>query len=121
MAADHAPPKAAEHAGLTLNKGQKWNADDHTEASIGRMDALLAPLPADVAAYHALGEALQAETQTLIRGCTMTGADHDQLHVVLEKLLPQVAALRTGVVLADLKAGRSDLMALLAAYHRHFE
>ena len=119
MTADN--PVPAHGAALTLNKGKRWTADDHTDAAALRIDALLVTTPADVPAFHALGKALQDEVQQLISGCTMSGPDHDQLHVFLEALLPKVSHLRESVVAADLQTTHAHLVALMKDYHLHFE
>jgi len=81
---------------LELDDGHKWKVDDHTRSVFAEMKEIF--LGAD---HRSLGEEglkktgadLQAKLHELIRGCTMTGAAHDQLHVYLTGYMPAVATL----------------------------
>ncbi len=102
-----------------------WRADDHTHAAIAAMEKVLAdrvpPLTAtDPAPFTALGTALQDEIDALIRGCTMTGPDHDQLHVWLDELLPLVRTLREEGSLDARRAALGSLRQHLGRFHEWF-
>lgn len=128
---DHAEKKAAGHAahaaagGLTLklDDGKKWKMDDHTRAALGTIEARLAKGPAtdDIAGYKALGAELDGEIQNLVRGCTMTGPAHDQLHVWLTRFIPAVGALGEAADLGAAKGKRVEITTLVAAARQHFE
>lgn len=130
----HAAKEQAEHAGheahaehaatkLALDGDRKWQMDDHTRAALAAIEARLAKGPAteDVAGHQALGADLDAELQGLVRGCTMTGPAHDQLHVWLTAFIPAVGALKDGGDLAHLEAKRAELTGLVADARKHFE
>ncbi len=51
----------------------------------------------------------------------MTGPAHDQLHVFLVALFPQVEALEKKTEVADLQLARTEIGDLLAAYEAHFQ
>ena len=100
--AEHPHTAATDGDGLVLNDGAKWQMDDHTRASFAKMADSFVKV--DVAALDTeglklAGNGLKADLEGLIQGCTMTGADHDQLHVYLMKYIPAVTALQeTGSV-----------------------
>lgn len=122
--ADHAEPAdAPADLALTLDDGRKWPMDAHTRAALGAIEARLARGPAseDAAGYRALGADLDAEIQALVRGCTMTGPAHDQLHVWLVAFIPAVGALTAGEDVAAAQAKRRELASLVAAARAHFE
>lgn len=108
---------------LTLNNGEKWPTDEHTRLSAARM----ATRVDGAANMHsrqdaiALAKDLDAELETLVAGCTMTGKAHDQLHVFLMALFPKVAALKEQTELAELQHTREEISSLFVAYAQHFE
>ena len=117
--AAHATPAALP---LTLNDGAKWSMDEHTRASSAALQTHLSEAaPVVVEALTALGATLQGDINGLIKGCTMSGPSHDQLHVFLMAFLPEVQALSATT---DVAAGRETverLKGLMAAYGEHFE
>jgi hypothetical protein len=125
---EHAAHKTiqADHdieLGLALNDGEKWPTDEHTRLAAARL-ALRGDKATEI---HSQQEALvlagdlDKELETLIQGCTMTGAAHDQLHVFLVALFQKVAALKEEKKLQELQRIRTDISSLLAAYEKHFE
>ncbi len=113
-------PPAGHDGGLPesfpLDDGKKWQMDEHTRASVGRVDGLVAGAGDDLGA---LADALDAEIQVLIKGCTMTGPAHDQLHVWLMALIPRIEGLRKGGDAA--KATLAEMKTLSTRYHVAFE
>jgi len=108
---------------LELNNGQKWKVDDHTRQSTEKLLHLLdetAPIGSRSDA-EALAEALDEELANLVRGCTMTGPAHDQLHVFLAALFPKAAELRSQRTVKELQTVRDEISSLFAAYNEHFE
>ncbi|WP_154221925.1 hypothetical protein [Marinicella rhabdoformis] len=79
----HEPPKPS------LNQGKKWQMDEHTrkmfQVMVQRTQTDMTP--------KMLGEQLNQDLQKLIKGCTMTGQAHDQLHLFLTPFIPAVQAL----------------------------
>jgi hypothetical protein len=112
-------PAAAESAApakqevFTLNAGERWQVDEHTRTSVARIEAVVAK----GGDHTALSDAIEAELRALVKGCTMTGPGHDQLHVFLAHIFPLVKALKTDGAAAAL-TGIGDLM---GAYHAAFE
>lgn len=84
---------ANEIAGMTLNNGEKWQLDEHTRFMLNSMKngvSLEDIRTAPTTNLKMLGIHLQAQTNDLIQGCTMVGADHDQLHTFLTGYMPAV-------------------------------
>ncbi len=84
---------------LELNKGKKWKADSHTMEYATRMITLLDQFEAGreektLLGMQTLGGKLQINVDELIRGCTMTGPPHDQLHIWLSEVIPVVTTLK---------------------------
>ena len=118
----HDAPQEVQHSleALELNEGLKWKMDNHTRASFSTMaDSFLGK------DYSSLGgEGLKQEgtvlrtgLDELIRGCTMTGAAHDQLHVFLTGYIPAVAALAEK---GEVENAR-EVQRYLEEYGRYFE
>ena len=96
--ADH--QSSTEHTegldGLVLNNGEKWSMDEHTRSSFAKMAGSF--LQADHKSLEGeglrqVGSELQLDLDGLIKGCTMTGEAHNQLHVYLTGYIPAVQAL----------------------------
>jgi len=113
-------------AGLPeLDQGRKWRADAPTLKG-------LAALSADVAAFDArttnaadkdyedLAERTNASVASILRGCTMTGAGHEQLHRYIALLLKDAGDLRTGPI-QERRAGFNRLKEHTGDYGRYFE
>ncbi len=118
--ADHEDAGGLE---LRLDDGKKWQVDESTRESATRLAALVGGTESigTVEDARALGKALDGELDTLVKGCKMTGPAHDQLHVFLVALFPQVTALEEQTELADLQVAREEIGELLGAYNAHFE
>lgn len=105
--------------GLRLDNGKKWQANEATHVGMGNIQKLLVDFEASEAKnYRSLGESLQAEANTIIRKCTMTGEPHHQLHLVLNPMLRAINRLATG------EGGSSEFEAVkkhLQDYHSHFQ
>ncbi|MDX2473624.1 MAG: hypothetical protein QNL91_07920 [Candidatus Krumholzibacteria bacterium] len=118
--AGHAHTAATEDDGLVLNDGAKWQMDDHTRASFVQMAASFEKVDAaalGTAGLKLAGDGLKKDLEGLIQGCTMTGADHDQLHVYLMKYIPAVTALQESGSVADAKM----VQHYLSIYGDYFE
>ncbi len=82
--------------GLSLNDGRKWEMDDHTRSSFGKMAASFLDsdhVSLEGAGLQKVGADLQVQIDELIQGCTMTGDAHGQLHIYLSAYIPAVAGL----------------------------
>ena len=109
-------------AGLTLDQGKRWVADDHTRKSA---QALLEATrrraqELDVAATKTLGGELQSLLDQLVAGCTMQGPAHSALHVFLEALMPRVQAMRGEDAKAAARS-REEVVSLLSRFSTYFE
>ena len=89
-------PAETNIEGMSLNDGQKWQMDDHTrQAFIKMADEFLGEdiLALKSDALKTQGLSLQSNLNELIKGCTMEGAPHDQLHIFLMEYMPEVSNL----------------------------
>lgn len=114
----HDRSHAPSEVGLSLNDGAKWELDAHTKDVMSKIVAVVEVAPPSEPAVT-LGTRLDELTQQLIRGCTMTGPPHDQLHVFLVKWLPAVERLKT-VEAPESEAAIAEVRALLATFDQHF-
>lgn len=115
-------PEAAHGPNLKLNDGKKWQTDAHTHLVMEEMDAALASTaPKSVADYKALGATLKTQVQKLVKGCTMDGPAHDQLHVFLTSFMPAVAALSETRDGAGGQKTLDELKRLMIAFNTHFK
>lgn len=120
--AGHAQTKSSDGVieGLTLNDGRKWEMDEHTRSAFASMADTF---PADGLAslnseqLKEAGAVLQGQLTGLIRGCTMQGAAHDQLHVFLTGFMPAVKALSENGQPADAET----VKLYLEGYDEYFE
>lgn len=107
---------------LKLNHGEKWDVDEHTRASAVKIADLVQKAEAieGVDDARRLATNLDSELASLVEGCRMKGAAHDQLHVFLMALFPQVERLKEGETLTELQQTRDEIHQLLVAYNQHF-
>lgn len=101
---------------VSLNAGKKWQMDEHTRNSIARMKQLVEGDKAET-----LGKSLAGEFHDLMKGCTMQGKAHDQLHVFLNELMPRILALPADGSDGEFKAEREKIQKLLQEYGQYFE
>ncbi len=100
--------------GLSTNAGKKWKMDDHTRSMFTVMTRRLAEHSGDP---EELGKSLSDDLDRLVRGCTMTGSVHDELHRFLIFYVPAITTLsESGSAEALQKVTR-----LLKAYPEYFE
>jgi len=126
MAADAAHHGHESASGLSLNDGNKWVADKHTADSVAAMRSFIDKCPskiptASVEELHTLGQQLQDQLQTLIRGCTMTGLAHDQLHTWISKLAPEIQLVLNSQDAVAARGSVERISQLLDAFDEHFE
>jgi len=114
--------EAAGMPTLVLDDGRKWVMDEHTRATLRQMQSEFGE--ADLASAEGLratGQQLDVRVKELIKGCTMTGPAHDQLHVFLTDFIPAVNQL---AATTEAEAGETQavkIKALLAGYSDYFE
>ena len=107
-------------ARMTLDDGRKWAMDEHTRLSFEKMSTSF--LESDHRALEGdglrqAGAALRTDIDDLIRGCTMTGKAHDQLHVYLMGYIPAVTALTQSGKAEDAR----EVARYLESYGDYFE
>ncbi|GJM11345.1 MAG: hypothetical protein DHS20C11_36210 [Lysobacteraceae bacterium] len=111
---------AAAVDGLTLNHGQRWLMDEHTRKAFEQMESGFSKIEVGTATEEQLLAAatqLKQDLRLLIKGCTMTGAAHDQLHHYLVSYMPAVDRLALSGDVED-----AELVAeLLAVFPRYFK
>jgi len=97
----HEAEEAHHHAdeqenAVTLNNGDKWEADAHTVSVVSEMRKELSDFErSGQGNYKVLGDSLTHQLNVLIKGCTMKGPAHDELHKWLVPLTQQVKDLST--------------------------
>jgi len=108
---------------LVLNDGKKWQMDEHTRNAIKNLDSLLISHSSikSIDEHQQLSEKLDEELIFLIRGCTMEGPAHDQLHVFLGFFYPKVQSLKKETIIESSKNVFKELEILVIEYHKHFE
>jgi len=119
---DHAAPPVDQTTplSLTLDGENKWQMDDHTRSTFNimteRFDGL-SPTKADASYLSGIAAALESDIESLIAGCTMTGAAHDELHKYLAVYIPKVEQMKTTGELMD----AMEVLNLLNEYRYFFE
>ena len=124
---DHSHPvhdhsQKTKISGMKLDKGKKWKMDEHTRSMFKKMvSSFTASDHSTVAGLQKSGVQLKGEINDLIKGCTMTGDAHDQLHVFLTGYIPAVELLASS---NDLESGRDQAMKVkvfIDMYDDYFE
>ena len=127
--AGHAAPKAEPHGAadagqlsLSLNEGAKWQLDANTRTVFAETRTTLkGAKPTTLEEAHSLAATLQEQQGRLIRGCTMEGSSHDELHVFLQAWIPGVKALGESGTLSESQAQLATLRGYMDALDKHFE
>jgi hypothetical protein len=82
-------------ATVPLNSGAKWKADEATMKNVAAMVQVVSDSTyEDAEKRKQLYTNLKAKTDTLVKECSMKGAEHDALHVWLEKVLEDLKKLK---------------------------
>jgi hypothetical protein len=122
---DHAAHGGDDHGdagglALSLDGDAKWQMDEHTRAVMAETRTALGGTVSDAAGAKALGKQLQEQLDRLIKGCTMDGDAHEELHTFLMVYMPEVGMLQR-VGDADAAKQAAAVKALVAEYDRFFE
>lgn len=120
---DHAAHGGADGlTSLALNDGEKWQMDTHTRESIVSLNETVADVTVESAeSGQQIGVTLNEQLKTLIRGCTMDGASHDNLHVFLEAFMPAVNKLEAAASTDEARHQLGEIQSMLQTYEQHFE
>ncbi len=83
---------------LTLNNGAKWQADSSTNQHLIEIKTManmfkVAPFPA-IEKYQILGSDIQAGFNSMIKDCTLKGAQDEALHKWMLPILDQARELK---------------------------
>lgn len=109
-------------SGLNLNDGKQWEMDEHTRKMSSKMEKTFFKADhSNQASLNALGIQLETQLGELIKGCTMSGKAHDQLHVFLSGHTPAIKSLAKA---DDYEAARSLAIKLkgnFENYKKHFK
>ena len=82
---------------VQLNNGSKWKADEATKRNVAALVQVVSDSSyADITKRREMSAKVQSKVDTLINQCRMKGAEHDALHVWLEKVLMDMKALKEG-------------------------
>jgi len=80
---------------VTLNSGAKWKADEATKKNVTAMIQVVSDSTyADAGKRKQLYTKLKTKIDTLVKECSMKGAEHDALHMWLEKVLKGLKELK---------------------------
>ena len=117
---DNENKNETEHTDLAvpLNNGRKWKADEATKKNVAEMIHVVDDsVYADAAKRKQLYATLQTRVDTLVKQCSMQGAEHDALHGWLKKVLKDMKELKENdneynEVFADLKKDIESFNAL---------
>ena len=124
LSTDHADVQT-DAAGLTLNNGQKWLADESTQAHAGNLNALVDDFrkqeKADNKTYQAFASDLQNELAALVKDCKMKGVDHDALHLWLEPVMTDANALGKAATVAEGRPIAERLTLNVPKFNEYFE
>lgn len=115
-----------DHAvALTLNNGQKWKADAHTNENVAALRAIARDFAGKthpgLTDYQVLDSGLQKGFDKMIRECRMEGTGHDALHLWLEPLLADVNELKKADNTASAEKIFTAIHERIELYTQYFE
>jgi len=107
---------------LYLNDGKKWPANKETTIGIDSMLSLVNAfqVPADTAAYHALGANLMNDYIYIINYCVDMGPAHEMIHSYLFPIQEIIVPLQIGGE-STCSSQLIKLQDYLSRYHDYFE
>lgn len=106
--------------GITLNNGNKWQADKHTNDKVSEMKNEITAYKQDKD-YSKLSTNLEADVSELIKGCTMGGEPHNQLHYWLEPFIGLVNGMKDANNDADKSENVEKIESSLNQYTEYFK
>ncbi len=107
---------------LKLNNGNRWEMDAHTRKISSKMEeTFFATDHTNLTNLKALGEQLEDQIGELIKGCTMSGEAHDQLHIFLADYVPTVQKLAKAKKFDTARSTAIKLKGNLETYKKHFK
>jgi hypothetical protein len=116
---------ASESTELTLNNGAKWQADSNTNrhlAGIKTMANMFRVAPSPTAdRYQIFGSDIQMKLDTLVRDCTLKGAQDEALHKWMMPILRQSRDLKKVSDTAKARLIFDSLDNRINIYYDYFE
>lgn len=108
--------------GLSLNEGQKWEANSETTNGINNMITAVNDLTENptVKDYKSLGETLNDIKGKILNQCTMKGPAHDNLHSFLMPLIRKIKRLKNVDSIERAQKITSKIELHLAEYKKYF-
>jgi hypothetical protein len=108
---------------FVLNDGKKWQMDEHTRNAIHNLNNIIKSKEhiKTLDDYKLLAVKLDEELLSLIRGCTMEGPAHDQLHIFIGYFYPMVQNLKKEKNLDAAQNILIEMQVLFMEYHKSFE
>ncbi len=107
---------------LKLNNGSKWKMDEHTRKMSSQMEeTFFAADHSNLVNLKMLGEQLEEQLGELIKGCTMSGEAHDQLHLFLADYVPTVQNLAKAKDYDKARSTAIKIKGNLETYKNHFK
>ncbi len=119
-ASHHAPAAVPTGHDLVLDGDQKWAMDDHTRFVVGTMSDRFVGRDLETSSaedLRKLGTQLREDINELIKGCTMQGDAHNELHKFLGHYIPAVDKMAS----SGEPARAERVHELLVIYAGHFE
>ena len=118
---NHSHAETGDQNIVSLNNGEKWEANIETSDGMNNMINLIKNFPADTTSDNCriTKEKLNVEYASIIEKCTMTGEAHNQLHKFLVPLNNYINELDGG----DIENCRKNLERIndhLAEYYVYF-
>ena len=110
-------------AELSLNNGEKWQANEATTLGIAKMFEIVNDNSADnqITSLNVKGELLEAEMKLIFEKCDMVGKSHDQLHTFLLPLVKKFRALKEATNVDEFYATEKEIKTHLESYNTYFE
>lgn len=107
----------------TLNGTEKWEMDSHTKRSIDNMNTLFqnTAMLSNPADFNKFALSFETELDSMIKGCTMTGKSHDQLHLFIGEIFQPLENLKKDSILTDAKNSFTTLKDALTEYDKFFK
>ena len=117
----HHSHESASESTLKLNAGRRWSADEITRKTFTDIRKDLEAQPVnDTAAAKKFVESQEARIAALLKGCTMQGEAHEQLHTLIGKTNTALHALKEAKP-DNLSATMTQLKATIALFPQYFD
>lgn len=105
---------------VPTNIGTRWKADEATKKNVTSMQQVVNDIAyADASKRSQLYANMKAKIDTLVKQCSMKGAEHDALHVWLEKVLKDLKKLKEND--DDYKEAYATLKKDIENFYQSFE